>query len=87
MNLHTPQITRCSLSRSTIGIWIYDARTGEALKLLTEHTEPVSAICFNRDGSTLISGSRDDTIRLWDVRTGASTVTLNERVIQGASVQ
>ena len=72
---YSPDSTKLAVA-STIGIWLYDAQTGEALKLLTGHTDSVRAICFNRDGSTLASGSHDATIRLWDVRTGVPTVTL-----------
>ena len=40
------------------------------------HTEGVSSLVFSSDGSTLISGSQDDTIRLWDVATGELKQTL-----------
>jgi WD40 repeat protein len=33
-------------------------------------------VAFNPDGSTLVSGSRDETIKLWDVRTGECFKTL-----------
>ncbi|RKU05486.1 hypothetical protein C6501_19725 [Candidatus Poribacteria bacterium] len=55
---------------TSIGIWIYDVQTGEALDLLTGHTEPVKTIVFSPDGETFASGSKDNTIRLWDTRTG-----------------
>ena len=61
---------------STIGIWIYDTETGEALKLLMGHTGYVLSVAFSPDGQTLTSGSSDQTIRFWDIRTGAATVTL-----------
>ena len=51
---------------SGIGIWIYDAQTGEELNLLTGG---VSSVSFSPDGSTLASGSGKE-IRLWDTRTG-----------------
>ena len=55
---------------SGIGIWIYDASTGNEIDLLTGHTGSVNSVAFSPNGQTLATGSRDDTIRLWDVRTG-----------------
>ena len=62
---------------STIGIWLYDARTYKETALLTGHTwEEVSTIAFSPDGKTLASASWDDPVRLWDVSTGQLRVTL-----------
>ena len=61
---------------SRIGIWLYDAQTGEELDLLTEHTHSVSSIAFSPDGNTIASGSRDATIRLWNANTGRHLHTL-----------
>ena len=36
---------------------------------LTEHKRPIEALAFKADGTTLVSASRDTTIRLWDVDT------------------
>ena len=36
------------------------------------HTETVISLSFSPDGRTLASGSHDNTIRLWDVATGAA---------------
>ena len=55
---------------TSIGVWIYDVQTGEPLDLLTEHTAPIKSIEFSPDGQTLVSGSEDNTIRLWDTSTG-----------------
>ncbi len=54
---------------TSIGIWIYDVQTGEVLDLLTGHTAPVTSIAFSPDGETFASGSKDNTIRLWDSKT------------------
>ena len=63
---------------STIGIWIYDARTGEELDLLTGHTYYVNGVVFSPDGKTFASMSRwsDPIIRLWDSATGERKATL-----------
>lgn len=55
---------------STIGIWVYDVQTGEAIDLLTAHTGPVNSIAFTPDGNTFASASDDNTARLWEANTG-----------------
>ena len=55
---------------SSIGIWLYDADSGQELNLLTGHTAEVRSVAFSPDGQTLASSSDDNTIRLWDVQTG-----------------
>ena len=54
---------------STIGIWLYDADTGDEQALLTGHTERVNSVTFSSDSAILASGSSDDSVRLWDVAT------------------
>ena len=51
----------------SIGIWIYDAHTDEALHLLAEHSDEVLCVVFSSDGSLLASGSADGTVLLWDL--------------------
>jgi WD40 repeat protein len=43
---------------------------------LTGHADSVWSVAFSPDGKTLASGSRDETIRLWDVKTGKERATL-----------
>ncbi|MCY3743657.1 MAG: trypsin-like peptidase domain-containing protein [Candidatus Poribacteria bacterium] len=72
---YSPEGSRLAVAGS-IGVWIYDARTGKELALLTGHTGTVFSVSLSPDGSTLASGAQDSTIRLWDVSTGRHLQTL-----------
>ena len=40
------------------------------------HDKAVSSVAYSPDGKTLASGSSDNTIKLWDVKTGKEQATL-----------
>ena len=63
---YSPDGTRLAVAGS-IGIWLYDAQTDEALDLLTGHTSGVTSVSFSSDGNTLVSGSFDGTVLLWEL--------------------
>ncbi len=71
----TPDGDRIAVATS-IGIWIYDAQTGQEISLLTGHTGRVTSLGFPADGRFLASGSADGTIRLWDIDTGKQIALL-----------
>ena len=54
----------------TIGIWIYDTPTGEVLAQPSGPNYTVGSIDISSDGSKIVSGNKDGTIRLWDAKTG-----------------
>ena len=61
-----------------IGIWMYDAHTGEELSLiavLPGEGREVTTIAFSPDGHTLASGELHGIGRLWDVLTGEPIAT------------
>ncbi len=53
---------------SSIGIWLYDARTYKELALVTEHAAHVEILAFSPDGKTLVGvKASSDPIILWDM--------------------
>ena len=61
--------------RSSIGVWLYDVETGEALDLLTPDDRVASSVAFSPDGTILALGIGLE-IRLLDVETGSLLRTL-----------
>jgi len=49
-------------------------------RVLTGHREPVSGLAFFGNGISLVSGSRDRTLRLWNVTTGENFATLSNHL-------
>ena len=52
----------------TIGLWDM-AKGGVKRAVLEGHTEAIYSIAFSPDGTLLASGSRDKSVRIWDVKT------------------
>jgi len=51
-------------------IIILNATTGSHVAVLSGHTDWVRSVTFSPDGTSLVSGSDDKTVKLWDVQTG-----------------
>ena len=78
---YSPDGSRLAVG-SSIGIWIYDARTGAEMALIGGHTSYVESVAFSPDGTILATGTSNTlagysggrnyigTVRLWDANTG-----------------
>ena len=61
-------------------IRLLDADTGEFLRRLDGHTDSIFALAFSADGSQLLTGGRDRTLRRWDVDSGELLETVSHEV-------
>jgi len=59
------------------GIVTLDRITGIQVAILSGHTDYVRSVAFSPDGTSLVSGSDDKTIKLWDVQTGGVVKTFH----------
>lgn len=55
----------------------YQSQVDVSRMILRGHTDEVSCVAFSSDGTVLASGSRDGTVRLWNLEVGTSTVLLH----------
>ena len=57
----------CAGSVDAFDIYIWSVQTGQLLDQLSGHEGPVSSLAFAPNGSSLVSGSWDHTVRIWNV--------------------
>lgn len=50
------------------GIKVWDTRTGTVFRTFNADGGEINTLTFTRDGSSLVAGGRDMTLRVWDVR-------------------
>jgi WD40 repeat protein len=67
-------------------IYLQEFHTGKCLRILEGHTNWIYAVAFSTDSQTLASGSHDETIKLWDVKTGKSLKTLRDRPYESMNI-
>ncbi|KAG8986246.1 hypothetical protein FRB90_004125, partial [Tulasnella sp. 427] len=63
-------------------IGIYSTSSGQLVEVLSGHKGPVSGILWSADGSRLLSGSWDKSVKLWDVSPLQDLETLGESLPQ-----
>jgi WD40 repeat protein len=69
----TSQTLAASGSADINNIKIWNLRTGELVSTLKGHPNFVNAVAFSADGKTLVSGSSDNTIKIWNLDTCKGT--------------
>jgi WD40 repeat protein/serine/threonine protein kinase len=55
---------------------IWDAGTGQELRVLKGHASGVASMAFSPDGRHIVTGSWDNTVRTWDVERGEETLAI-----------
>lgn len=51
------------------GIEIWNPITGTIERTLSRHTLPVNSIAWSPNGNKIVSGSADNTVKIWDTTT------------------
>ena len=69
-----PLEKRCVITGCSPAVY---ATVGSPRKTLVGHSNAARSVAFSSDGQTLVSGSLDQTIKLWDVQTGEYVQTLH----------
>jgi hypothetical protein len=54
---------------------VWDLESGETIRTLRGHTDLVTAVALTADGRRVVSGSRDHTLRVWDLKDRKELVT------------
>ena len=67
---------------------LLDAITGVRMSALYGHTDTILSITFSLDGTLLVSRSKDETVKLWDIQTGGLIRTFSDhtRLVSAASI-
>ena len=65
-------------SDATIKLWRDECASSqmECIKTLMGHDDTISSLIFSKDSNFLYSASKDQTVRVWDLRAGFSVATL-----------
>jgi tetratricopeptide (TPR) repeat protein len=66
---------------------VWNINSGKELAVLKGHEQSVTSVEMTQDGSKIVSGSDDQTIRLWDVDSGEALAVLNhDKKVQSVAI-
>jgi WD40 repeat protein len=76
---------------SSAALWelirrILQRRSAGSLRTFEGHADGVTAVALSADGRFALSGSQDNTLRLWDLATGNSLRTLEHRFVTSVAL-
>jgi len=71
----SPDGSRVVSARDTVLV-LWDLTTGRELRRFHGHKHAITSVAFAPDGSRIVSGCQDQTVRVWDVASGATVLTL-----------
>ena len=79
---HPPEALACHKEIVVVGlssgdIVTLDTITGTRGSIFSGHTDGVTSLAFSLDGKSLVSGSKDNTVKLWDIQTGGVIKTFH----------
>ena len=77
---NTPWALSCWKNTIAVGLWhkdiiTFNVTTGSQKAVFSGHTDEVNSLVFSSDGTSLVSGSSDKTVKFWDVQTGGVVKT------------
>ncbi|MDP6466662.1 MAG: hypothetical protein QF918_02925 [Pirellulaceae bacterium] len=61
-------------------VLLWDCKTKEIIKTFSGHQALVTSLKFSPGGEKLASGSKDQTVRVWDVASGQLQMTLTGHI-------
>jgi len=70
----TPSILASGGPQSTVRVW--DPKTGKRITKFVGHTDNIRDILISEDGSTILTASSDQTVKVWSVTAGRCMHTL-----------
>jgi WD40 repeat protein len=80
-DIESPQASKSELAETIL----WDTATGFPVRVLHWHRKPVTVLAFSPDGRWLATGSKDQTISIWDVERGLwdAVMAVHEHVLRG----
>lgn len=77
---NTPGVPVLEVPKDAAEVRVWDAVSGKELFNLIGHEAPVVSLSFNADGTRLVSGSSDNTIKLWDTSNGLELASFSASI-------